>query len=81
MIGRWPDSATELFQRPRESLAEIAAELADCHERLIMPHWERIRPVLEADISYHAGLLADGGARSLFSELHPGLRWSRGRSR
>jgi DNA-binding transcriptional ArsR family regulator len=74
----WPDSATELFQRPTESLAEIAAELAECHERLVMPHWERIRPVLDADIVYRAGLLADGGARSLFSDLHPDLRWSQG---
>jgi DNA-binding transcriptional ArsR family regulator len=74
----WPDSATELFERPTESLAEITAELAECHERLVRPHWERIRPVLEADIAYRAGLLASGGARSLFSDLHPDLRWSRG---
>jgi DNA-binding transcriptional ArsR family regulator len=74
----WPDSATELFQRPAESLAEIAAELAECHERLVKPHWGRIRPVLDADIVYRAGLLADGGARSLFSDLHPDLRWSQG---
>ena len=74
----WPDSATELSERPAESLAEIAAELAECHQRLVRPHWERIRPVLEADIAYRAGLLADGGARSLFSDLHPDLRWSQG---
>jgi DNA-binding transcriptional ArsR family regulator len=76
--GQWPDSATDLFERPQEALAEIAAEVADYHERLIAPHWERMRSVLEADISYHAELLAGGGARSLFSELHPGLRWSAG---
>jgi DNA-binding transcriptional ArsR family regulator len=74
----WPDSAVSLFERPAESLAEIAAELAECHDRLVRPHWERIRPVLEADIAYRAGLLADGGARSLFSDLHPDLRWSGG---
>jgi len=74
----WPDSARELDARPRESLAEIAAELAECHDRLVAPHWERIRPVLEADIAYRAGLLAGGGARSLFSDLHPDLHWSGG---
>jgi DNA-binding transcriptional ArsR family regulator len=74
----WPDTATELFERPAESLAEIAAELADCHDRLVRPHWERIEPVLEADIAHRAGLLAGGGARSLFSDLHPDLRWSGG---
>ncbi len=74
----WPDSARELFERPRESLAEIAAELAECHDRLVRPHWERIRSVLEADVGYRSGLLAEGGARSLFGDLHPDLRWSRG---
>ena len=74
----WPESARELAARPRESLAEIAAELGRCHDRLIAPHWERIRPVLEVDIAYRAGLLAACGARSLFSDLHPDLRWSGG---
>jgi DNA-binding transcriptional ArsR family regulator len=77
--GQWPDTATDLFERPGEGLAEIAAEAAEYHDRLIAPHWERIRSVLDADISYHAGLLAGGGARSLFSDLHPDLRWSAGR--
>jgi DNA-binding transcriptional ArsR family regulator len=77
--GPWPDSARELERRPRESLAQIAAEIAECHDRLIVPHWERLRSVLEADIAYHAGLLAGGGARSLFRDLHPDFRWSDGR--
>src|SRR2546429_6870199 len=74
----WPESARELAARPRESLAEIAAEIGECYDRLIAPHWERIRPVLEADVAYRAGLLAGGGARSLFSDLHPDLHWSGG---
>jgi DNA-binding transcriptional ArsR family regulator len=77
--GRWPDTARDLAERPRQSLAEIAAEIAECHDRLIAPHWERLRSVLDADIAYHAGLLAGGGARSLFGDLHPGLRWSAGK--
>jgi DNA-binding transcriptional ArsR family regulator len=74
--GPWPDSARELERRPQESLAQIAAEIADAHDRVIAPHWERLRSVLEADIAYHAGLLAGGGARSLFRDLHPDLRWA-----
>jgi hypothetical protein len=74
----WPDSATELFRRPAESLAEIAAELGSFHERLVLPQWDRIRPVLEADIAYRSQLLAGGGARSLFSDLHPDVGWSQG---
>ena len=78
--GRWPDTAKDLFERPRESLAEIAAEVAECHDRLIVPHWERIRSVLDADIAYHAGLLAGGGARSLFGDLHPRPALDRGQA-
>ena len=77
--GGWPDSATRLSERPQKSLAQIAAEIAECHDRLIGPHWERLRSVLDADIAYHAGLLAGGGARSLFSDLHPDFRWSAGK--
>ena len=74
----WPDSARELFERPRKSLREITAELAECHERLIAPHWERIRAVLDADIAYRTGLLASGGARRLFADMHPDLNWAAG---
>jgi DNA-binding transcriptional ArsR family regulator len=72
----WPASAVDLAERPQESLEQIAAEIAECHDRLIAPHWERLRSVLDADIAYHAGLLAAGGARSLFSDLHPDFRWT-----
>ncbi len=76
--GDWPDSATDLFERPQETLAEIAAEVAECHDRLIAPHWERMRSVFDADVAYRAAMLAAGGARSLFADLHPDVRWSAG---
>jgi DNA-binding transcriptional ArsR family regulator len=75
---QWPDSATELYRDPAGSLAEIAAEYAEFHQRLIAPHWERIRSVLDADIMYRTGLLASGGARALFGDMHPGLHWADG---
>jgi DNA-binding transcriptional ArsR family regulator len=74
----WPDSAVDLFRRPAETLALITAELAEFHHRLIAPYWERINLVLEADIGYRTGLLASGGVRSLFGDMHPDLRWSGG---
>jgi DNA-binding transcriptional ArsR family regulator len=74
--GPWPASAVDLAQRPAESLAGIAAELAECHERLVLPHWDRIRSVLDADVAYRTGLLADGGARALFGDISPELRWT-----
>ena len=67
--GPWPASALELAERPAESLAEIAAELTECYQRLVLPHWDRIASVLDADIGYRSGLLADGGARALFGDI------------
>ncbi len=76
--GEWPDAATDLFERPTETLAEVAAELAEGHDRLIAPHWERLRSVLDGDVAYRGAMLAAGGARSLFSDLHPNVSWSAG---
>lgn len=42
------------------------------------PHWQRMRLALEADITYRARHLVSGGARLLFDELHPNLRWENG---
>jgi DNA-binding transcriptional ArsR family regulator len=77
--GDWPLSARELTSRPAETLASITGELAEFHRRLLLPHWERMRSVLDADIAYRAtGLLAAGGARDLLNDLHPELRWTNG---
>jgi DNA-binding transcriptional ArsR family regulator len=75
----WPEGARELLVRPAETLASITGELAECYNRLIAPHWERIQAVLDADIAYRAtGMLANGGTRDLLNDLHPGLRWTDG---
>jgi DNA-binding transcriptional ArsR family regulator len=74
----WPASAVELAARPEPALAAIAAELAGFHDRLIAPHWPRMRAVLDADVAYRGRLLADGGARALLHDLHSDLRWDEG---
>ena len=52
--------------------------MAAFHDRLIAPHWERMRSVLDADIAYRGGQLAAGGTRALLRDLHPDIRWSEG---
>ncbi|MGI5472912.1 ArsR/SmtB family transcription factor [Streptomyces sp. CA-132043] len=47
-------------------------------EVAIEPMWPQIRLVLEADMTYRARQLALGGARLLFADMHPNLRWERG---
>jgi DNA-binding transcriptional ArsR family regulator len=39
----------------------------------IEPHWPRLRALLDADVAYRAGQLAQGGIEALMSDLHPEL--------
>ncbi|WP_067170070.1 ArsR/SmtB family transcription factor [Microtetraspora niveoalba] len=47
-------------------------------EVAIEPMWPQMRLVLEADMTYRARQLALGGARLLFADMHPNLRWRDG---
>ncbi|MGW0445332.1 DUF5937 family protein [Streptosporangium sandarakinum] len=70
-----PAPVAALAERPAAGLRAIAAELRTVHDRLIAPHWSRIRAVLDADVAYRARQMAAGGAGKLFADLHPDLRW------
>jgi hypothetical protein len=74
-----PDSVAEVAADPAAGLRMIATELREAYDRLIAPHWSRIRAVLDADIAYRARQLAAGGAERLFADLHPDLHWRDGR--
>lgn len=74
-----PDAVSPLAAQPATGLRAIAAELRAAHERLIAPHWSRIRAVLDADVAYRAKQLTTGGAERLFADLHPDLHWCDGR--
>jgi biotin operon repressor len=74
-----PEAAAELAGRPAAGLRAIAAELRTAHDRLVAPHWPRIRAVLDADVAHRARVLAAGGSAKLFDGLHPALRWRDGR--
>ncbi|MQY16232.1 hypothetical protein SRB5_64300 [Streptomyces sp. RB5] len=47
-------------------------------ETALEPLWPQMRRVLEADMTYRARRLALGGARLLFADMHPNLRWHAG---
>ncbi|WP_405801321.1 ArsR/SmtB family transcription factor [Streptomyces sp. NBC_01506] len=44
----------------------------------VEPVWNGLRLLLEADMTYRARQLAVGGARLLFADMHPNLRWDNG---
>jgi len=61
------------------TLVHDLCELLECYwELTIQPFWTPMRLMLEADMTYRAGRLATGGARLLFADIHPNLRWRRG---
>ncbi|TYK50927.1 ArsR/SmtB family transcription factor [Actinomadura decatromicini] len=57
---------------------EIRAALRRYWRLALEPVWPRMRLVMEADMTYRARRLAMGGARLLFSDMHPDLRWRDG---
>jgi DNA-binding transcriptional ArsR family regulator len=80
VFGEQPaGTVAELAARPAAGLRAIAAELRMAHDRLVAPHWPRIRAVLDADVAHRARMLAAGGSEKLFTGLHPDLRWRDGR--
>jgi DNA-binding transcriptional ArsR family regulator len=74
-----PPAAASLADRPTAGLRLVAAELRLAYNRLVAPHWGRVRAVLEADVQYRARQLVVGGMAQLFGDLHPDLRLSDGR--
>ncbi|MEI5008501.1 metalloregulator ArsR/SmtB family transcription factor [Streptomyces sp. PmtA] len=59
----------------RDAICEV---LRQYWEAAIEPMWPQMRLVLEADMTYRARQLARGGARLLFADMHPNLRWQGG---
>jgi DNA-binding transcriptional ArsR family regulator len=62
----------------RALLTRICDELERYHEAALARTWPDMRLVLEADTTYRARQLAVGGARQLFADMHPNLRWRDG---
>ncbi|MFB4306596.1 ArsR/SmtB family transcription factor [Actinomadura sp. GTD37] len=65
-----------------DAAARLRDEACDVLRRYwrtaLEPVWPQMRLVLEADMTYRARQLAVGGARLLFADMHPNLRWRDG---
>jgi Bacterial regulatory protein, arsR family len=77
-----PDALAAVTRRGTKATAalrdRICDELERYHEVALAPSWPEMRLVLEADTTYRARQLAVGGARALFADMHPNLRWRDG---
>lgn len=80
--GSLPDvlrDATASDDAPVAALRDaLCALLQEYWHLAVEPAWPRIRLLLEADMTYRARQLAVGGARLLFADMHPNLRWRDG---
>jgi hypothetical protein len=60
---------------PEGAVAALGGLVRAYWERALAPHWARIRALLEGDVLYRARRLADEGAKRLFADIHPELRF------
>jgi DNA-binding transcriptional ArsR family regulator len=73
-----PDDLAPLLDDPERLLDVLVEQMRAYWERALAPWWPEIRAVLEADIHVRARRLIAGGALSVFSDLHPSVRWRDG---
>ncbi|MEU9608615.1 helix-turn-helix domain-containing protein [Streptomyces sp. NPDC048057] len=69
------DGGHDAVARLRDAVCALLRQYWDV---ALAPHWPRMRLLLEADMTYRARQSAKGGARLLFADVHPNLRWSDG---
>ena len=80
--GQLPAALRAAADGPEEHVAAlrdtVCALVRQYWEAAVEPVWPRMRLLLEADMTYRARRLAVGGARLLFADMHPSLRWAGG---
>jgi hypothetical protein len=80
--GRLPDVLQEITANDDAPVRALRDAICDQLQRYwdvaVKPTWPQMRLVLEADMTYRARQLAVGGARLLFADMHPNLRWHDG---
>jgi DNA-binding transcriptional ArsR family regulator len=64
------------LEQPERAVADLVELVRVYWERAMAPHWERIRALLQGDVLYRARQAANGGARSLFADIDPTMRYA-----
>ena len=75
---RPPRVLRDIHADPDAFLPRIVTALQAAHRAVIEPHWARMSRVLEADIAYRAGILAEQGAHAVFAGLHREVAFQEG---
>ena len=73
--GAPPAALQALLADPAAAPHRLSELLERCWRALLAPYWERIRDLLDADITFRARRLADGGLERLFADLDPSIHF------
>ncbi|MBV9803864.1 MAG: winged helix-turn-helix transcriptional regulator [Solirubrobacterales bacterium] len=73
--GGVPSAIERFVEAPEAAIVELA-DLVRCYwQRVLEPHWERIRTRLEGDVLWRAQQVAGGGLKALFADLDHSIRY------
>jgi DNA-binding transcriptional ArsR family regulator len=73
--GAPPAALRALLADPATAAERLSELLERCWRLLLAPWWERIRDLLDGDITFRARRLANGGLERLFADLDPSIRF------
>lgn len=71
-----PEVLRPFIDSPKAAVERLADVLRSYWDRVLEPHWPRLRALLEGDVLYRARQLADGGAQLVFADLHDNVRFA-----
>jgi DNA-binding transcriptional ArsR family regulator len=74
--ARVPPVLRPFTDEPDTAVTRLAELVRAYWQRVLAPHWDRLRVILEGDVLYRARQLTEGGAQKLFSDLHPEARFA-----
>lgn len=69
-----PEPLATLARDPQQLLMEVTGSLAAFWAAFVLPHWPRVRAVLEREISFRSREQALRGTAALIQGLHPAVR-------
>ncbi|MCG5212153.1 DUF5937 family protein [Streptosporangium soli] len=75
VCGADPRVVDRFLADPAAGVRRVADALQDYWDAVFAEHWPRVYGLLEADVLRRSRRLATGGARELFADLHPSVRW------